>query len=792
MLLHTLHYKYGTEVVMKCREMDEVSISISGMTCSSCAKAVESKLQQMVGINHVNVNLLTEYATVCCQPKIIDKVQIVVAINSLGFRAHVIGDVTKAQENNDAIFCLIFAIPEFIVCMLCPYVPIVNGMLNQAIIGQLRITDVAEVALTTPIQYRIGKKCFDKSRAMLRQNVYSMDLLILIATTVAYVYSIAMIILALLNLTPTTTFFETSTTLLTFLVISKRIEQKTKKKTNKTLQNLATNRPKKARLLKDTKTLSETLVDIECIQINDLIKIMPGESVPVDGIVTNGQSKLNESLISGESKPQTKKIGDTVYAGAFNLNSPLILKSTAKVKDSFIDKMLAMIQNSQSFKTIKQLQADYVAKFFIPGILTLSLLTFSGWIIAFLFYTPPEQLGFADSLPPLFITLKFSITVLVVECPCSLTLAIPTANAVGIGIGAEKGILIKGGQVFENAARLEYVIFDKIGTLTNGRINIVKFQLTPQISNSLLISLLYLIEKESEHYSASIICTYLNKTNPNCLESMQNQIVLKRCHKEPGCGVVGTFIVNHEDCEFRAGRISWLLENSTDNYYFREHYLDIESALCSGNTVVGLSFNSSFCGFIVLNDQLKRDAECCIIELKQMHLKTAILSGDSLKTVRYISNQLGIPMYFSEISPIGKASIIRNLQMKSKIAMIGDGMNDSPALSQSDIGIVVCNGTDLVVECADVILVKNGLWRIPFLLVLAGIVQRTIFLNFLISFCYNLIMLPLASGILFSSTGLTLHPWIGAIMMTLSSMTVILSSIAMKFNPSLRKFLNYK
>ena len=767
--------------------MKEANLSISGMSCSTCANAIESKLRQIIGVNNATVHLMTECAVVCYQPKVTSELQLIAAINSLGFKAHVTGEKCSKPNNSCVWLCLALAIPEFIICMLLPYWPAANNLLSRHIIGQLRITDLIEFLLTTPIQYVIGKRLFIKSKAMLTENVFTMDLLILVATSVAYVYSVCMIMLAIFNVSPAMTFFEASATLLTFLTCSKGIEQRTKLQTNKTLQKLTKSRPTRARLLKDASGKIETLVDIEVIQVNDLVRIMPGESVPVDGVVTSGQSKLNESLINGESKPMTKKIGDNVYAGALNLNSPFILKSTAKASDSFISKILATIQKSQSFKTVTQMQADFIAKFFIPGILSLSLLTLVAWIVVFSFYNP-QELGFSSGIPPFFIALKFSIAVLAVACPCSLTLAVPTANAVGIGIAAEKGILIKGGQIFENASRLEYVVFDKTGTLTKGETNLVQFQLVPEISNSILVALLYAIEKESEHYCSTIICNYLQKVYPNALESMLPLIHLKKYHKEPGCGISGIFTVYQEEYVFYAGRISWILENSNDNQYFREHYLEIEGMLCSGNTIVGLAFNKVFCGFIALNDQLKRDAEHCIDQLKQMHLKSVILSGDSLKTVRFVANQLGISTYFSEVTPIGKASIIRSLQSQSAIAMVGDGINDSAALTQAEIGIVVCNGTDLAFECADVVLVKTGLWRIPFLFVLAKVVKRTIFFNFLISFCYNLIMLPLASGLFYTTTGITLHPWICALTMTLSSMTVVCSSLAIRINPTIKKY----
>ena len=767
----------------------DLILNVSGMSCAMCASLIEEKLSQKPGIKQVNVNVLNESAHIQYDSQLICPNEIVEATNATGFVAqqqqtdNTRTSPSKTTEFQEFVFCLWFFIPEFFICMVAPLIYPFRRLLQTSLVGRCTLKEAIELCLAIPVQMRIGKTLYAKSHLMVQQKCYSMDLLLFIATNVCFFFSLFMTLGSIVSLWEgENSFYETSITLLTFITLGKCIERKTRRQTNFALQRLSKSKPKKARLLECE---CEIYIQASKLSINDIVRVMPGESIPIDGIIIEGKSKLNESLLSGEPTPKDKKIGDLVLAGAINIHSPLIIKATTLPQNSFLEKLIFMVQSSQSLKSTTQLKANKISSFFIPTIIAVSLGTFLFWCIMFVLF-PLQSLGFPQDSIPLLIAVKFSISVLVYACPCSLALAVPSANAVGIGIAAERGVLVKNANVFENAALINTVLFDKTGTLTSGKMTICKFKMITELSNDLITSLLGTLEEQSEHFVADIIKAHLkdnfNHSIPNCPPSPSPCNTLLTFAKEAGCGVIGTILRNHKVHELKVGRITWILSTSKDNRFFRENFVEIENCLESKKTVIGVSLDSVFCAYIVLADAVRKDSASCISSLKRMGMRTGIISGDALKTVKSVACSLGgLELKFSEISPLGKRSIIGSLQEEGcKVAMVGDGINDALALTQADLGIAVFNGTDLAVESADAILIQNDLGTIPLLLQLSRVVKQTIIANFCISFAYNICGLPLAAGILYQKWGIYLHPAVSGVTMALSSLCVVCCSLSIR------------
>lgn len=710
---------------------------ISGMTCAACSGRIERVLLKTNGVLSVNVNLTTEIASVEYDSEILDAEDIVLKVIKLGFGAEKY-DETKEEKKNTEDKTLLFS---FALSAIFTF-PLIMGMLLGWFGVHLSFlhNPWLQFILATPVQFLIGWRFYKHGFLALKAKSPNMDVLIALGTSAAYFFSLYNVLTGkIVHGTMEGLYFESSMTVITLILLGKYMEARAKHKTSDAIRKLMELQP-------DTATLIvggvEKVVNIGEVEIGDILLVRPGERIPVDGVVTEGESSVIEAALTGESLPIDKKSGDTVFCATINKSGAFKMQANRIGNNTALSQIIKMVKAAQGHKAPIQKTADKVSAVFVPAILVIAFITFVGWLI----YSGNIETGIINA-----------VSVLVIACPCSLGLATPTAIMVGTGLGAEHGILIKGGEYLETAHRITSVILDKTGTITKGEPDVTDIITTAGVDKDEIIEIAAAVESLSEHPLGIAIAKL--KTG---------ELIVERFTSVTGMGV--TAEVNGKKIAIGTRKLMLQcgaeISDDTDN---------VASSLeADGKTAMFVSVDEKLSAIIAVADTVKEESAAAITELKNMGIEVCMITGDNRKTAEAIAKSVGINTVFAEAKPENKSEYIKKLQADGKIcAMVGDGINDAPALAASDIGIAMSNGTDIAMEAADITLMNGNPMLIPSAIKLSGFTINKIKQNLFWAFIYNSIGVP------FAAFGF-LNPIIGGAAMAFSSVSVVTNSLLLK------------
>nr|OQO31470.1 hypothetical protein B0A51_01679 [Rachicladosporium sp. CCFEE 5018] len=824
-----------------------IQLKIYGLPSPESAGELQALLSNTPGITSASINFLTTRATLTHTPTRIGLRAIVEIIDKTGYNA-LVADTSDTNAQLESLAktkeiqswsrafrtSLAFAVPVFLISMFLPmFVPFLDiGSVKIPIVPGLWLGDVLCLLLTIPVQFGIGKRFYVSAFKSLRHKSPTMDVLVVLGTSAAFFFSCAAMLVSIFtaqHTRPATT-FDTSTMLITFILLGRFLENRAKGQTSKALSRLMSLAPSTAVIYSDpiaaakvaeswdsqteksekgapglAAGIEEKTVPTELIEVGDIVILKPGDKIPADGIVTRGESYMDESMVTGEAMPVQKKAGSNLMAGTVNGTGRIDFKVTRAGRDTQLSQIVRLVQEAQTSRAPIQRMADIVAGYFVPIIITLGLVTFVGWMaLSHLLPNPPAIFLKEASGGRVMVCVKLCIAVIVFACPCALGLATPTAVMVGTGVGAEKGILVKGGAALETATKITHVVLDKTGTLTMGKMSVSNAEIKGvwDISTEqkrLWWTIIGLAEMNSEHPIARAILaaakTHIGLGPDATLEGSAGDFN----------GTVGKGISATVEPASTSGRQRYqvLMGNAS---YLRSHGITVpmssedehtnsntmptrtssstKPSPNAGITLIHTAINATYTGTLSLSDTLKPSAAACIAALTRMGIATSLVTGDQAATAHHVASIVGIPAdnVHAGVLPSGKQAIIEELQKQGEIvAMVGDGINDSPALATANIGISLASGTDVAMEAADIVLMRpTQLLDIPASLHLSRTIFRRIKLNLLLSCVYNAVGLPVAMGFLLP-WGITLPPIAAGAAMACSSVTVVGSSLLLRF-----------
>ena len=735
---------------------------IEGMSCASCAMTIENAVSKIPGVDKASVNLATEIMTVEANDSVTPE-DIAKVVDGVGYSARPRGksveeELEEKNEKKEAhlremkrnlTISAIFAVPLLFIAMAD-----MVGIPMPAFLSPMQSPvsyALIQLALVLPIIW-LGRRFFVDGFKALSKGHPNMDSLVALGTSAAFLYSLYGTYHVLeghahfaMNL-----YYESAGVILTLITLGKYFEDVSKGKTSMAIQTLVGLAPKMATVLRDGQ---EVEVPVEEVQVGDLIRVKPGEKVPVDGIVTEGNSTVDESMLTGESIPVSKSVGDEVIGASLNKTGSFILKATKIGKDTALSQIIQLVEQAQGSKAPIAKLADKVSGVFVPIVIVLALVSGLAW-----YFLGQESWVFA---------LTITISVLVIACPCALGLATPTAIMVGTGKGAENGILLKSGEALEEANHVNMVVFDKTGTITNGTPVVTDVVTAENTDADALIRLAASLEVASEHPLGEAIVAKAKEQGATFDEVTNFEAI-------PGFGIKGHV---GETLVF-LGNEKWMRENGLANEAMNEkanHFAE------QGKTPLYIGYNDAVQGLIVVADTVKESSARAIQTLHEMGIQVAMMTGDHERTAQAIATEVGIDRVFSEVLPQDKANYVSKLQEEGYIvAMVGDGINDAPALAQAQVGIAIGTGTDVAIESADAVLMKSDLMDVPAMLKLSRATIRNIKENLFWAFAYNVIGIPFAMGVLHLFGGPLLNPMIAGAAMSFSSVSVVLNALRLK------------
>jgi len=811
---HVTDLGYQTSILEdNAQGFSVIELAIANMTCSSCVALIETSLLKVRGVISASVSLSTNRGKFSYDSDKIGPRDIIERIEDLGFCASIPSkDHSKESALHDSkvinqwrqsfLISLIFGLP--VLAIIIAYT-IIGEQKGPYISQGLSLENFLLFILCTPVQIFGGRYFYIMAYKALKHGATNMDVLIIMATTVAYIYSFVVLLMAVIQQPPISpmTFFETPPMLLVFIALGRWLEHLAKSKTSEALSKLLSLQPPEALLVKidsnDSTVISETPIDVNLVQRGDVLKVVPGAKIPVDGIVLEGNSMADESLITGESMPVSKKVGDPLIGGSINQTGTLLMEATHVGSETTLAQIVKLVEEAQTSKAPIQQLADKISAYFVPFVISISVLTLIVWItIGFAAYDSINHEYDKNLYTESEITFQFAfrcaISVLAIACPCALGLATPTAVMVGTGVGAQNGILIKGGEPLETAHKIKSVVFDKTGTITHGKPVVTQTKLfvpSDVCSVNVFLSIVGTAESSSEHPIGLAI-------SQNAKDVLESQALGQCTNFEavPGhglrCIVSGIdHLTNGEKVNLKPieglqegtfevliGNREWMLQNSL------RIESDVDQVMIEheerGHTAVLAAINGVLVGMLAVADTIKDEAPLAIRTLQDMGLKVILLTGDNRKTANAIASQVGIVEVIAEVLPSHKVAAVKALQTRRhKVAMVGDGVNDSPALAQADVGIAIGTGTDVAVEAAGIVLIKNDLMDVVAAMELSRKTVRRIRINFFFAFLYNMIGVPIAAGVL-KPVGFSLRPWMASAAMAMSSVSVVLSSLLLR------------
>ena len=815
--------------------MKKMHFDIQGMSCASCQAHVTKAVEKLEGTKNVNVNLLTNDMTVDIDENKIDGKKIIQAIENAGYGASISSDSissdseitvaereasslinthsstastksfpmrNRVQESNDLaiknmksrlIISLIFWIPLMIIAMhkmLHISMPAFDGIKNSLIFA------LVQLMLTVPIMIA-NKNLLKNGFKSLLKFAPNMDALVAIGSTASFIYGCISIFkmaygfgyndLNLVNKSMSNLYFDSAGTILTLITVGKFFEAKSKGKTGDAITKLINLAPKTSIVTRGGK---EEVIPTEEILVNDIIVIKPGTSIPVDGVVIEGSTSINQSSITGESIPVEKNVGDEVISGTINENGYIKMKATKVGAETTLSKIVKLVEEASVSKAPIENLADKIAYYFVPIIITIAIATLFGWIIA------------GESMSTAF---NFAISVLVISCPCALGLATPVAIMVGTGRGAESGILFKTAEALQTLGEVKYVIFDKTGTITKGKPKVT--DIISEINEQDFLKIAYSLEKSSEHPLAKAVVekakenlainSVCNDEKNKCklngennYQSNNNKCIINSKESDENFEVQDFLAVAGKGVEaeingkkYYTGNVKLMKENNIETAKYNNK---ASKLLSEGKTVLYIACEKELIGLIGVADTIKDDSRNAVTLLNFLGIKTVMITGDNKVVANEIAKQVGIKNVYSEVLPQHKEQIVSNLQKGNpvnvaKVAFVGDGINDSPALAKSDVGIAIGSGTDIAIDSADIILVRDSLIDVVNAIKLSKKTLKNVKENLFWAFFYNAICIPLAAGLLYKSFGLELNPMIGSLAMSLSSLFVVTNALRLRF-----------
>ena len=724
--------------------ISEVVFDVTGMTCATCVQNIETALSGLDGVVSASVNLASEKAYVRYNPEMVTVAGLKKAISDAGYKAvpadEKAGDYERQardREQRRLVLLLIFsfslAIPVFVLSMVMPFDSSAD---NWLLLG-----------LTTPVQFLVGWQFYVGTYKALRNRRANMDVLIALGTTAAYVYSL--LVTAMAATFEGDVYFDTAALIISIVLLGRYLEARAKGRASEAIKKLMGLRPKTASIIVDG---VETHVAVEDVEVGQIVVVRPGERIPVDGMVVEGASAVDESMLTGESMPVDKKTGDGVVGATINKDGMLKFRATKVGKDTALAQIIRLVEQAQGSKAPIQRLADSVAAVFVPVVITIALIAFIAWFVI---------LG-----KPFVFALEAAISVLVIACPCALGLATPAAIMVGTGKGAQNGILIKSAASLERAYRIDTIVFDKTGTLTEGKPVVTDVVSLGGASEADILRLAASAEKGSEHPVGQAIVAAARKEGrePSDPESFQAL---------SGRGVLATV----EGKEVLLGNRILMNDNGVQTANVEETVTGLEN---KGKTVMLVALERKVAGLIAVSDTLRDNAAEAIGQLQRMGLETVMITGDNQRTAEAIAREAGMEKVLAQVLPDDKAREVQDLQAGGKVvAMVGDGINDAPALAQADIGIALGSGTDVAMESGDVVLVRNDLRDVPEAIRLSRYTISKVKQNLFWAFAYNTLGIPIAAGVLYPWTETLLNPVIAAAAMAFSSISVVSNSLLM-------------
>jgi Cu+-exporting ATPase len=715
---------------------EQQELLISGMSCAACSARVEKRLNSLPGVQKAAVNLTTNKASISFIPGIITVSEIEKAVKDLGYGVQKARDLSLSEAAQARQKEKNWQLTRFIIAVLFT-LPLAVMMISSHVGRHLMINPWVQLALATPVQFFAGWPFYRGAYHSLKTGSANMDVLVALGTSVAYFYSLISLFAGW-----NVYYFESAAMLMTIILLGKLLEAVARGKTSEAIEKLMGLQAKTARVLRDGVEMD---IPVDEVLVGAFILVRPGERVPVDGVIQEGNTSIDESLLTGESLPVEKKPGDDVVGASINKYGSFTFQATKVGQDTVLAQIIRMVEAAQGSKAPIQRLADRVSNIFVPAIIAIALLTFGGWYIS--------GANFESSL-------MHMVTVLVVACPCALGLATPTAIMVGTGVGAERGILIKGGEHLEQAGKIDAVVLDKTGTITEGVPAVTDIFALAPLDERKLLGIIASGEKKSEHPLGQAVVKRAEELEIP-LEAVDNFEAL------PGQGI-----------RFNLMNETWLIGNEK---LASSLGIDISPLLPQknrweeeGKTVIIAMKGSSLSGLVAIADTVKENASQAISELRQMGLDIYMLTGDQKKTARAIAEQVNIDKVIAEVLPQHKAEEVQKLKDSGHIvAMVGDGINDAPALATSDVGMAIGTGTDVAMESASITLMHGDLMKIASAIRLSRRTLRKIRQNLFWAFFYNMITIPLAIFGVFT-------PVMGGTAMALSSVSVVTNSLLLK------------
>ncbi|MDP2642919.1 MAG: heavy metal translocating P-type ATPase [Candidatus Peregrinibacteria bacterium] len=742
-----------------------VHLSVGGMHCASCAAIIERSLKQVSGVKSANVNFAAEKASVVFDETKSSEKDLIEAVKKAGYTADLATDLSPEMERmqrekvisgyfNKFLFSLILSVPMLYFMFFDFFKWVPGRELLLSYVG------IVSLILTIPVQFYAGAGFYKGMWASLKMKTFNMDSLIAIGTSTAFFYSIINYsIYAITNKTfigldgmkIPELYFETAAFLITFVLLGKWLEAKAKGRTSDAIRKLMGLQAKTARVIRSGITKD---IPIEEVAHGDIILVRPGEKVPVDGNITKGSSSLDESMVTGESIPIEKNVGDGVIGSTINKTGTFEFEATRVGSETTLAQIIRLIEEAQGSKAPIQAFADRISAWFVPAVIGIAILTFLVW-----FFVLGATLSFS--------LLAFT-AVIVIACPCALGLATPTAIMVGTGKGAENGILIKGGEPLESAEKIKAIIFDKTGTLTNGKPEVTDVISLGNFDEDDVLRISASMEKLSEHSLAEAIYAHAQEEDIELDEVLDFAAI-------PGLGVSGS--IDGKNYFFGNRK---LISDFADLDYSK-----IEKKIAKleekGKTVMILASKEEIIGFIAVADRVKATSKEAVDRLKNMGIEIYMVTGDNARTAKAIAAEIGITNVLAEVLPEDKAIEVKKLQEKGlRVAMVGDGINDAPALAQADLGIAMGSGTDVAMETGGIVIIKNDLRDVCVAIQLARQTMSKVRQNMFFALFYNVVGIPIAARV-FISFGLVLKPELAGLAMAMSSVSVVTNSLLLKY-----------
>ncbi|MDG1604592.1 heavy metal translocating P-type ATPase [Bacillus paranthracis] len=728
---------------------DKAEFTVSGMTCAACANRVEKRLNKLEGVNEATVNFALESATVDFNPDEINVNEMKSAIAKLGYKLEV-----KSDEQDGSTDHRLQEIErqkkKFIISFILSF-PLLWAMVSHfsftsfIYLPDMLMNPWVQLALATPVQFIIGGQFYVGAYKALRNKSANMDVLVALGTSAAYFYSVYLSIQSIGSSEHMTDlYFETSAVLITLIILGKLFEAKAKGRSSEAIKKLMGLQAKTATVVRDG---TEMKILIEEVVAGDIVYVKPGEKIPVDGEIVEGKSAIDESMLTGESIPVDKTIGDVVIGSTMNKNGFLKVKATKVGRDTALAQIIKVVEEAQGSKAPIQRVADQISGIFVPVVVVIAIITFAVWMI---FVTPGDFGGALEKM----------IAVLVIACPCALGLATPTSIMAGSGRSAEYGILFKGGEHLEATHRLDTVILDKTGTVTNGKPVLTDVIVADGFHEEEILRLVGAAEKNSEHSLAEAIVEGIKEKKINIPSSETFEAI-------PGFGIESVV----EGKQLLIGTRRLMKKFNVD---IEEVSKSMEELEREGKTAMLIAIDKEYAGIVAVADTVKDTSKAAITRLKKMGLDVVMITGDNTQTAQAIAGQVGIDHVIAEVLPEGKAEEVKKLQAQGKkVAMVGDGINDAPALATADIGMAIGTGTDVAMEAADITLIRGDLNSIADAIFMSKMTIRNIKQNLFWALAYNGLGIPIAAfGFL--------APWVAGAAMAFSSVSVVLNALRLQ------------